>query len=212
VIGRPVAIKRLRAERATPTTRERFVREARIAREVQHPHLVQIHEVGGAGAEIWLVLELLRGGSLRQRLGGGPIEVEEAVEIAKDVLRGLQALHGAGLVHRDIKPENLLFDTRGLVKVCDFGIACRFESDETRLTATDGLVGTVAYMAPEQALERDVDPRADLYAVGVVLFEMLSAKLPFGGRSDVGQLAGRFEGRSPDLREPSRTRSRRRSW
>lgn len=207
-LGQAVAIKRLRPERVTPTATERFLREARIAREVQHPNLVRIFEVGGTVDEVWLVLELLEGGSLRERLRR-PMPLPEAIAITCGVLEGLAALHGAGLVHRDVKPENILFDAAGQVKLCDFGIARRLGDEETRLTATGGLVGTVAYMAPEQALDRNVDERADLYAVGVVLFEMLTGKLPFAAQSDVGQLAGRFEGR---VRDPRSLRPETPTW
>src|SRR5262249_30574710 len=163
---------------------ERFRREARHAASLSHPNIVALHDWGLDGGEPFMVMELVEGESLRQRLRATPrLTIEEARSIISQVLAALEYAHAHGIVHRDIKPENILLAEFGtgqpFVKVSDFGIA-RAIADETRLTAT-GAIGTPGYSAPEQAAGEDPTPAVDIYAVGCVLYECLAGGPPFVG-------------------------------
>ncbi len=162
----------------------RFEQEARFTARVQHPNVVSVFDVGlTAGGQPYLVMEFIKGESLRDRLErNGPLPVREAMLVLIQVCRGLQEAHNAGLIHRDLKPENILLqqdrERPDWVKIVDFGIA-HLASGYQRLTKTGNLTGTVAYMAPEQLRDTPVDARADIYALGVVLFEVLTGTVPF---------------------------------
>jgi TolB-like protein/tetratricopeptide (TPR) repeat protein len=184
-LERPVALKILYADTAADeVARERFRREARLAASVNHPHVCQLYEIGEIDGQLFIVMELLEGESLATRLQRGPVPLEEAVGMALEVLDAVDVLHRRGIVHRDLKPSNI-FLTRYGSKLLDFGIASVVarELDETRaaLTTPGTVVGTVKYMAPEQLQARAVDGRADLFAMGAVLYEMLSGRAPFEG-------------------------------
>ncbi len=197
-IRREVALKVLRADRMSPGSLVRLRREAAVARDAASPRLVRIFDIGTSEAAVYLTLEVVEGESLRDRLKRGPLPVDEAVRLAVQILEGLRVLHDLGIVHRDVKPGNILLEPGGGVKLADFGLALR--QDETRLTVGEGVLGTLDYVSPEQALGEEVDPRSDLYSLGVVLFEMLAGELPHSGRSALGAVLGRLRARAPDVR------------
>jgi hypothetical protein len=157
----------------------RFQREARAAAQFNHPNIVAIHDTGEADGLHYIAMEYLEGGSLEERLAGRPMDLTEAERIVREVGSALDYAHERGLVHRDIKPANILFTAEGTAKVSDFGIV--WAADGTRLTGTGVLLGTPEYMAPEQVAGGQVDRRADLYALGVVLYRMVTGVVPFRG-------------------------------
>ncbi|MBI5084251.1 MAG: protein kinase [Acidobacteria bacterium] len=160
--------------------RVRFVREAQSAASLHHPNICTVFELDEERG--FLALELIEGPSLRERIRERPLKLDEALRIATEVAEGLKAAHAAGVVHRDIKSGNILLDASGRAKITDFGLATL--SDSTRVTKTGTAVGTPGSMAPEQARGEKADRRTDLWALGVVLYEMVSGKLPFAGESD----------------------------
>ncbi len=190
-LGRPVAIKKLHRESEDPSARERLWREARAAARVNHPNVCQVYEIAEEDGEPYIVMELLEGESLAARMARGPLKVAEAVPILLDVLNALDALHRAGFIHRDLKPSNVFLTGHG-VKLLDFGLARRpsGSSDGAGLSAIDLtgtgiLVGTPRYMSPEQARSEPADARADLFAAGAILFELISGRTAFAGRTPV---------------------------
>ena len=199
-LKRPVALKVLRADRVSEALLKRLRREAAVARDAASPHLVRVFDIGQAGEAVFLTMELVEGESLRERLARAPLAEDEALGIAKQVLRGLAALHGLGIVHRDVKPGNVLLTPSGVAKLADFGLALDTESDETRATQTGGLLGTVEYLAPEQAVGGEVDGRTDLYAAGVMLFEMLTGDVPFRRGTSIATVLAHLNERARELR------------
>ncbi|MGZ3406591.1 MAG: serine/threonine-protein kinase, partial [Polyangia bacterium] len=191
LLQKAVALKVLHPQMsAQPDAVERFTVEARAASLIEHENVVRVSDFGrSADGLLYLVMELLKGHTLADELSRGPLSPTRARFIAREVLRGLEAAHARGVVHRDLKPENVFITPRqgddDAVKLLDFGIArMRQEgADETnRLTKDGAVMGTPLYMAPEQLKgARDVDARADVYAVGVILYEMLSGKPPYNG-------------------------------
>jgi serine/threonine protein kinase/tetratricopeptide (TPR) repeat protein len=179
---RPVALKVLRSELAATLGPERFQREIKLAARLQHPHILTVHDSGEAAGQLWYAMPYVEGESLRDRLRREPqLPIDEALLIAKETAQALDHAHRHGVVHRDIKPENILLTREGDVLVADFGIA-RAVGAESGLTETGLAVGTPAYMSPEQAAgEREVDARADIYALGCVVYEMLAGEPPFTG-------------------------------
>jgi serine/threonine-protein kinase len=192
LIGRPVALKLLHPDLARdPGVVDRFFREARAANEIQSEHIVQVTDFGTApdGAS-YLVMELLTGQSLHELLEQQPghrLPPARAIAIAHQVTEALAAAHAKGIVHRDLKPGNITLVTRDgrpdFVKVLDFGIAKLTEQGATQLTKTGTIMGSPAYMSPEQAMGKGVDHRTDIYALGVILFEMLVGSPPFVGET-----------------------------
>ncbi|HEX9310688.1 MAG TPA: serine/threonine-protein kinase, partial [Gemmatimonadaceae bacterium] len=184
-LGRVVALKFLLPHyNLDASAKARFLREARAAAALDHPNLCTIHEVGTSD-EGWLFLAmaLYHGETLRARLTrDGSIPVREALEIARQIAEGLQAAHAAGIVHRDLKPGNVMLLPDGTVRILDFGLAKA--RDQSRSEAGVRF-GTVSYMSPEQVRGVNVDARADLWALGVVLYEMLTGRKPFGGDEEV---------------------------
>ncbi len=183
-LGRTVALKVPLPERHLDSSgRQRFLTEARSAGALDHPNLCSIHEVGEAeDGLLFLAMPLYRGETLRARLErSGALPVSQAVEIARQVARGLSAAHAAGIVHRDLKPANVMLLPDGLVKVLDFGLA---KAREGSISATGSMLGTAAYMAPEQIRSDPVDGRTDLWALGVVLYEMVTGRKPFRGEHE----------------------------
>ncbi|BAJ29335.1 MULTISPECIES: protein kinase [Kitasatospora] len=180
-LGRPVAVKVLNGGLADdPRFAERFAREARSAALLSHPRIVTVFDSGVDQGSPYLVMELVHGATLGLVLAEqGALPVERAVGIAAAVLDALAAAHAQGLVHRDIKPGNVMITQDGGVKVVDFGIARAGSSSGQQLTQTATVLGTAAYLSPEQATAAPVDGRADLYAVGCVLYEMLAGAPPF---------------------------------
>ena len=193
-LGRDVAVKVVFTEGTPDLERvRRFEQEARAVAALSHPNVLTVYDVGGSEGRPYLVLELLQGESLRSRLDRGPVPLREAVEIAVDVCRGLAAAHELGLVHCDLKPENLFLTTDGRVKILDFGIARLTHGGQGDAADTDTsphlLMGTMGYIAPEQARGLAPDGRADLFALGAILYEMLSGRRAFAGPSPADTLA-----------------------
>jgi two-component system, LytTR family, response regulator len=205
-LGRRVALKVLPANLAAdPERMHRFVQEAKLASALTHPNVAYIYEIGEDGGLRFLAMEYVEGEPLSVRLGRGPLAFPELLSVGIQVEDALDDAHSKGIVHRDIKPSNLMLTPRGYVKVLDFGLAKldtsnRRESQisDTQLMTSAGVVmGTVAYMSPEQALGRDVDHRTDLFSLGVVLYEMATARLPFPGATPSETMA-RILGSQPD--------------
>ena len=186
-LRRDVAIKVLPEAIAHGGAWERFEREARAASALNHPNICAVFDVGEADGRQFLVMELLEGKTLRDYLGKEPAEPATASALAVQIADALEAAHGKGIVHRDIKPGNIMVTGREHVKVLDFGLAkhASLNTDETRtldsLTAAGTVVGTPSYIAPEILQGKEADARSDLWALGVVLYEMLSGRLPFRG-------------------------------
>lgn len=183
-LERDVAVKVLPPGILDETARARFRREAMALSRLNHPHIGMIHDFGSDQGTDFLVMELVRGRTLRDRLREGALPLEEAVETAIAVAEALEEAHEQGVVHRDLKPENILLTTKGWVKVLDFGLASLRPASGTSvntqtLTAAHLLTGTLPYMAPEQLLGKPAEPRTDLYALGVLLYELATGTRPF---------------------------------
>jgi serine/threonine protein kinase len=175
-LGRTVALKQVDL-RVGGDLVERFVREARLAGSLNHPNVVTVYDFFEHDNVPYIAMEFVEGGSLRAWIGR--LELAQVLGVLEGVLAGLGHAHATGIVHRDVKPENILVTTSGTVKLTDFGIARAFATVSGRLTKTGMTVGTPAYMAPEQALNRELGPWTDLYATGVVAYEMLLRRAPF---------------------------------
>jgi TolB-like protein/predicted Ser/Thr protein kinase len=190
-LGREVAIKTLRPSLHDAGAVHRFQREARALAKVNHPNICQIYEIGEAANQPFIAMELLEGESLAARLERGPLSTIDAIQTTTAILSALAVLHGRHFVHRDVKPSNVFLAPHG-VKLLDFGLARQVDASavETQLALTQSgtIVGTHQYMAPEQLLGEPVDERADLFAVGVLLFESIAGKRPFAGDSIVAVL------------------------
>ena len=203
-LGRDVAIKLLPAEVAQDAERlARFRREAHLLASLSHPHIAAVHGLEELDGKLLLVLELVEGEDLAERLKRGAIPVDEALGIAKQVAEALEEAHEKGIVHRDLKPANIKLTPEGKAKVLDFGLAKAYSAEGdtdkadvshsptlTRAGSQLGVIlGTAAYMSPEQARGKPVDKRADIWAFGVVLFEMLTGKRLFHGETVSDTLA-----------------------
>ena len=188
LLDRLVAIKILFPEFATdPSFVARFRREAQAAANLNHPNIVGVYDWGKERGTYYIVMEYVDGRSVSEILrSDGPIEPKRAAAIAADVAAALGFAHRKGVVHRDVKPGNVLITSAGEVKVADFGIARAMTSKgEEDLTQTGSVMGTATYFSPEQAQGKAVDPRSDLYSLGVVLYEMVAGKPPFSGENPV---------------------------
>ena len=201
-LGREVAIKTLRPALDDERATQRFLREARALATVNHPNVCQIYEVGEVSGHPFIAMELLEGEPLDARLGRGALPPGEAIQTAIAVLSALQVLHRRNIVHRDVKPSNVFLTPYG-VKLLDFGLARHFDlsaaETELGLTMQGSIVGTHSYMAPEQLKGEHVDGRTDLFAVGVMLFEIIAGKRPFAGDSIVAVLHAILHESPPSL-------------
>ena len=208
-LGRDVALKILPdAFAADPDRLARFQREAQVLASLNHPNIAQIHGIEKSDDTQALVLELVEGPTLADRIAKGPIPIDEALPIAKQIAEALEAAHEAGVIHRDLKPANIKVREDGTVKVLDFGLAKALDttpegdpSQSPTLTAAATqagvIMGTAAYMSPEQARGKSVDRRSDIWAFGVVLYEMLTGTRAFRGEAVADCLAKIIE-RNPD--------------
>lgn len=179
-VGRQVAVKVLpHALLHDAMFRTRFQREAKMIASLEHPCIVPVHDFGEDRGQPYLVMRLMRGGSLTERLSAGPIPASEIEQIFRRINGALDAAHAAGIIHRDLKPGNILFDQYGNAFLSDFGIARLSTGTQASITQTGGAVGTPGYMSPEQIQGRPVDGRSDIYALGILLFEMLTGEKPF---------------------------------
>ena len=195
-LGRDVALKVLPDEFATDADRlSRFRREAHVLASLNHPNIAQIYGLEESGGSPCLVLELVEGETLAERLSRGPVPIEETLAIARQIAEGVEAAHERSIVHRDLKPANIKQTPDGKVKVLDFGLAKAFESDEpatdmsnsptlmSARTQPNVLMGTAAYMSPEQVRGKPADERSDVWAYGCVLYELLTGRPAFEGES-----------------------------
>src|SRR5215210_1637347 len=178
-LDRLVALKFLASQRGAPEDQKRrFLREARAASQLDHPNICTIHEIDETeDGALFIVMTLYEGETLRDRLDRGPLPLDEAVDVACQVAAGLARAHELGIVHRDVKPANLALAAGGQVKILDFGIAKL--ADQSRLTRAGTALGTAAYMSPEQFHGETPDARTDVWSLGVVLYEMVTGRLPF---------------------------------
>lgn len=188
MLDRRVAIKVIHPHLASETGfGERFRREARLVASLRHPHIVQLYDYDVENGQPFMVMESLDGGSLKDRLAGlraqgETMPLDEIERVLSALASALDYAHVRGAIHRDIKPSNVLFTPTGEPVLTDFGIA-KILSDTVQFTLTGGVVGTPAYMAPEQASNGVMDARTDLYSLGVVLYEMATGRIPFEGDS-----------------------------
>ncbi|MDP2886262.1 MAG: protein kinase [Ignavibacteria bacterium] len=195
-LKRAVALKFLPAEfTSDPEAKERFIHEARAASSLDHPNICNIHEIGETeDGQLFIAMACYEGETLKSRIAKGQsrpersrgMRIEEATDLAIQIAQGLSEAHAHGIVHRDIKPANILITKSGVAKILDFGLAKL--AGGARLTKTGSTVGTAAYMSPEQARGQEVDHRTDIWSLGVVLFEMLTGKLPFRGEHEAAML------------------------
>ena len=201
-LGREVALKSLDdAAAQDPARLSRLDREARALAALNHPNIAAIYGVEQSGSTPVLVMELVEGATLADRIAHGPVPLDEALAIARQIIDALEAAHGQGIVHRDLKPANVMVRPDGVVKVLDFGLAKSLQPSQTPGQLPDALthsasatevgviLGTVAYMSPEQASGRPVDGRTDIWAFGLILFEMLSGRRAFAAESTAELLA-----------------------
>jgi eukaryotic-like serine/threonine-protein kinase len=208
-LGRDVALKLIRpASNDNPDHLRRFELEARAAAALNHPNIVAIYDVGFNDGNPYIVCELLEGKTLRKRLAEGALPVALAVDYALQIVQGLIAAHDRHIVHRDLKPENLFVTTDGRVKILDFGVAKLQSAPEdsgrsveelTTVTRSGAVIGTVAYMSPEQLRSKPVDHRSDIFSVGAILYEMLAARRAFRGETEVDTITAVLLGNPPEI-------------
>ncbi len=191
-LDRDIALKVLPASNfQDPAARARLLREARIASQLNHPHICTIHEVGEAEGQVYIAMEFVEGQPLSARLAAGPLPNEQVLRYGIQLAEALGQAHGRGVLHRDFKSPNVIITKEGRAKVLDFGLAKRLTGEElgeaTRslasLTSPGILTGTLAYMAPEQLAGQPADARSDIWSLGVVLYEMAAGKPPFQGQT-----------------------------
>jgi eukaryotic-like serine/threonine-protein kinase len=200
VLGRRVALKVLVEELATDRrATRRFVREARATARLTHPNVARVYDFGRDGGAPFLVMELLQGETLADRLATGPLPPAQAARIAASVADALDAAHQLGIVHRDVKPANVMLTPAGDVKVMDFGIAAA--ADETHSTTGSGLYATVAYVSPERLAGEPATPASDVYSLGAVLYELLCGRPPFTGSTPALVARAHLHDPPPPLRE-----------
>ncbi|MBA2554059.1 MAG: serine/threonine protein kinase, partial [Geodermatophilaceae bacterium] len=186
-LERTVAVKVMSPSLAgNPAFVDRFSREARAAARLSHINVVAVFDQGTDNGHAFLVMELVRGHTLRDLLAErGRLTPAEAVAVLEPILAGLTAAHRTGLVHRDIKPENVLISDDGVVKVADFGLARAVAAGSAATRSGDVLIGTVAYLSPEQVQSGGATPRSDVYAAGILLYEMLTGRPPYSGETAI---------------------------
>ena len=205
-LSRRVALKAIAPGAGSEASRRaRMRQEARAAAGLSHPGIATVYALEEIDDQLYLACEYVPGPTLRALLKGGPLALPQVVDIAAQLARALAAAHAHGVVHRDLKPENIVRSGTGVVKILDFGIARVENLSDARLTMTGTLVGTPAYMAPEQIRRHDVDFRADLFAFGLLVYEMTSGSNPFEAESASATIARILETDPPPLAEPPST-------
>ena len=197
-LDRSVAVKLLAPTlTGDPRWRARFRQEAKAASAINHPNILTVHEIGSEGERHFIAMEHVRGRSLRARMASGAIPAGECVDIALQIASALTAAHAVGVVHRDLKPENVMLREDGLVKVLDFGLASTLrapgQGPHVDLTTPGMVMGTLAYMAPEQARGLDVDAQSDIFSLGVIAYEMLAGRTPFDGATPADRIVSILE-------------------
>jgi serine/threonine protein kinase len=215
-LRRSVAIKILSPELADPSARRRFQQEAKMASALNHPHILTVHEAGEFEDQQYLVCEFIDGGTLRQWVNAEPRSWRQIVNLLVGVADALATAHAAAILHRDVKPENILVTRSGYAKLADFGLAKLDEGVQpeefTRAVTQDRtrpgvVIGTIAYMSPEQAAGRPLDARSDIFSFGVVLYELLAGRRPFTGPTDLEVLQAIQHG-TPEALAPTAPRER----
>ncbi|MED2973373.1 Stk1 family PASTA domain-containing Ser/Thr kinase [Fictibacillus sp. B-59209] len=201
ILDRDVAVKILRSEFSDDEEFiKRFRREAEAATSLAHPHIVSIFDVGEENNVYFIVMEYVKGKTLKQYIRDhGRLSVEESIQIIRQIASGMVAAHEHGIIHRDIKPHNILIDEHGLAKVTDFGIALAITS--ATITHTNSVLGSVHYFSPEQARGGVANAKSDIYSLGVVLFEMLTGRVPFTGESPVSVALKHLQEEVPEPRK-----------
>lgn len=195
-LGREVAAKVMHEQYVHDEVfRDRFRREARAMAQLSHPNLVNVYDFSASGGEVFLIMELITGGTLRELLAErGPMPPHAAAAVMRGMLTGLAVAHAKGMVHRDIKPDNVLIDASSRVKLSDFGLV-RAAAETTQ--STDQIVGTVAYLSPEQVDGGALTAASDVYSAGIVLFELLTGRTPFGGETPLAHAYARLRSDVP---------------
>ena len=196
VLGREVAVKVLPADQVRADRLQRFLREAQAASQINHPNVVAIHDISESDGVHFIVMEYVAGKTLSETISPKGLETQQVVHYASQIVASLAKAHACGVVHRDLKPANIMVTTDGMIKVLDFGLAKLHEPnavEDDKLTvgetAAGAILGTAAYMSPEQATGRPVDARSDIFSLGLVLYEMLSGRRAFGGETSISTIA-----------------------
>ncbi len=200
-MDRDVAVKIMASELADDEQFvARFEHEAQVIAKLQHPHILPVIDFGREGKYIYIVMQMLGGGTLDDRLRGGPLPLKLASHMLNQIASALSFAHEQGIIHRDLKPNNVLLDERDNAYLTDFGIA-KMLAGTTKLTATGNILGTPAYMAPEQWRGESVDARTDIYSLGVMLYEMVLGRLPFEGETPYTLMYKHFNDAPPPPRQ-----------
>ncbi|MCI1894583.1 MAG: Stk1 family PASTA domain-containing Ser/Thr kinase [Lactobacillus sp.] len=201
ILDRDVAVKVLRLDlQNDPDTKRRFQREAMATTELVHPNIVSIYDVGESNDQQYLVMEYVRGSDLKKYIVEHfPIPYQRVVDIMEQILAGIQVAHDHNIIHRDLKPQNIMIDENGNAKITDFGIAVALSDNS--MTQTNSLLGSVHYLSPEQARGSMPTKQSDIYALGIILFEMLTGTVPFEGDSAVSIALKHFQEEMPSVRD-----------
>lgn len=199
VLDRPVAVKLMHREMTEQTDQlERFNQEARAVAKLSNPNVVAVIDAGEDGGRPYIVLEYVQGETLKQRIARvGALDATEALAYGLEIAQALGVAHESEMVHRDVKPQNVLIDATGRAKLTDFGISRQL--DEEGMTAPGRVLGTTDYVAPEQAMGKEVDPRSDIYSLGIVLFEMFTGDVPFTAENQIGVAMKHVNDELPDI-------------
>lgn len=195
-LGRAVAAKVMDGDYLDdPISRDRFTREARAMAQLRHPNILGVYDFSSAGEHVYLITELITGGTLGELLAEtGPLDPATATVMLRSVLQGLSVAHAKGLVHRDIKPHNVLIDADGGIKLADFGLVRAMNNTQK---TSNQIVGTVSYISPEQVDGSHITPASDVYSAGIVLFELLTGQVPFVGETSLGRALARLHNDVP---------------
>ncbi len=201
VLDRPVAVKLMHREMTEqPEQLERFNQEARAVAKLSNPNVVAVIDAGEDGGRPYIVFEYVQGETLKQRIARvGALDATEALAYGVEIAQALGVAHESEMVHRDVKPQNVLIDATGRAKLTDFGISRQL--DEEGMTAPGRVLGTTDYVAPEQALGKEVDPRSDIYSLGIVMFEMLTGDVPFTAENQIGVAMKHVNDELPDVQK-----------